>query len=78
MIANDRTTGTEAARYLNAEEAAKFLGYTGNEPYRAIYRQQKFNGFPRGVRIGRRLQWRERDVLAWREARAERVLGGVK
>lgn len=66
-------------RWLRAEDVAReFLGYTGEQARKAIRYQEKTNGFPRGVRIGRRLQWRERDVLAWREARAERVLGGVR
>jgi predicted DNA-binding transcriptional regulator AlpA len=58
--------------------AREVFGYCGPNSGEIVRYQQRVHGFPRGVRIGRRLQWRERDVLAWREARAERVLGGVK
>jgi|LakMenEpi03Aug12_release.lakeMendotaPanAssembly.Ray.scaffolds.fasta_scaffold189244_3 predicted DNA-binding transcriptional regulator AlpA len=79
MIGSDRTSQTLAGRFLDVGQVAReFLGYTGKHPYQAVQHQIKKYGFPRGVQIGTRMQWRERDVLAWREARAERVLGGVK
>jgi predicted DNA-binding transcriptional regulator AlpA len=64
--------------WLEAKDVARLLGYEGSHPYQFIDRRIRNHQFPQPERVEKRLQWRERDVLAWREARAERVLGGVK
>lgn len=58
-----RPSGDRFQRLLSAQEVADYLGV----PITTIYNWRHRNQGPPGLRVGRHLRYRRRDVEAWIE-----------
>lgn len=50
------------------EQLAEYLGV----PLATVYRWRTRGGGPRGVKVGRHVRYRDRDVEAWLESQADK------
>lgn len=54
-------------RLMTLPEVATYLGV----PEKTIYKWRSCDSGPRGIRVGRYVRWRSRDVEAWLERQSD-------
>ena len=67
MNATSGANQEQDSGFVNSSGVCRLLGLDVINPSAALWWYRKNRGFPNGVRIGRAMQWKVSQVLAWRE-----------